>query len=764
MKSFKNYLKTQMKLKTQIPFKKISIYFAVFIFSAILMIALFFVLVYFGVFGKLPNKAELTAISNEQASLVYSSDNALIGEYFAENRTNIHLKDIPDHLVNALVATEDKRFFSHKGFDTRSYFRVLLKSILLGDNSAGGGSTLTQQLVKNLYGRNDYGFLSLPINKIKEIILASRFEDLYTKDELLLLYFNSVPFGEDVYGVETAAHRYFNKKTNELNIQESAVLVGLLKANTYFNPRLNPAHSIARRNMVLKLMAKAHYLTSEASDSLQKLPLKLDYENVSANPPAGYFVYQVKKKTIDILDSIRIKTGKEYKLEKDGLKIYTTLNLQVQNFATEAIKTQLSAMQKLLDKELTNYNVKKKWYKNQKQHSKTYENDILKREYEVFDWEGTQVKNMSKLDSLWHYYKMLNAAVLITNPKNGAVLTWIGGNHFSTLPFDMVLSHRQIASAFKPFLYATAFEKGETPCLYLTNQENKYPEYEDWEPQNYDHTSTPDSSVALWYALVNSMNLPTVDLFFRVGSENLRNTCEKLKFPAVGDNVPSLALGTLDLSLYETVRAYGAFANQGKMNDLVMINKITDSKGNILFTRESARQEAVFTEQTSQTITAILQEAINHGTGTRIRNSYGIHAALAGKTGTAQNYSDAWFIAYTPDIVLGTWVGASTPEIHFFSGNGSGSALALPIVAKVLKGIETDAALRAKFLTSFNIPDDFYTFLQCEPYRQLGINGFFNRLFNLNMKKDINPRESTGKNKEDKPDNSFFKRLFKRKK
>ena len=748
----------------QNPYKKILLYFGILISSVILLAVLFFSLVYFGAFGRLPGKAELSAISNEEASLVYSSDHALIGEYFAENRTNIHREDIPDHLINALIATEDKRFFSHKGFDTRSYFRVFLKSILLGDNSGGGGSTLTQQLVKNLFGRNDYGLLSLPVNKIKEIILATRIENLYSKDELLVLYFNSVPFGEDVYGVETAAHRYFNKKTNELNIEESAVLVGMLKANTYFNPRLNPAHSLARRNMVLKLMTKAHYLSAETSESLQKLPLKLDYENVSANPPAGYFVYQVKKKTLEILESIRTNTGKEYNLEKDGLKIYTTLNLQVQDFATEAIKNQLTGMQKMLDRELDNYNIKKKWYKNQKQHSKTYEDDIRKREYEVIDWEGIQVKKISKLDSLWHYYKMLNAAVLITNPKNGAVLTWIGGNNFSKLPFDMVLSHRQIASAFKPFLYATAIERGETPCLYLTNEKNKYPEYEDWEPQNYDHTSTPDSTVALWYALVHSMNLPTVDLFFRVGGANLKNTCEKLKFPAIVDNSPSLALGTLDLSLYETVRAYGAFANQGRMNELVMINKITDSKGNILFKSESAIPEVVFTAETSQTITAILQEAVNQGTGTRIRSTYGIHAALAAKTGTAQNFSDAWFIAYTPDIVLGTWVGASTSDIHFFSSNGSGSALALPIIANVLKGIEKDNGLHEKFLTSFTIPDDMYTFLQCDPYRQVGVGGFFNRLFNLNMKKDITPREAKGKDKENKGDNSFFKRLFNRKK
>jgi len=753
-----------MKSIKQVPIKKILIYIAALITSAILLVILFFLLVYFGGFGRLPDKTELAAISNEEASRVYSSDSVLIGAYFAENRTNIHWEDIPPQLINALIATEDKRFFNHKGFDTRSYFRVFLKSILLGDNSGGGGSTLTQQLVKNLFGRNDYGFLSLPVNKIKEIIIASRIEDLYTKEELLLLYFNSVPFGEDVYGVETAAHRYFNKQTAQLNIQESAVLVGMLKANTYFNPRLNPAHSIVRRNMVLKLMTKADYLTAKASDSLQKLPLKLDYENVSTNPPAGYFVYQVKKKTSEILESVRIQTGKDYNLEKDGLKIYTTLNMQVQEFATESIKKHLSAMQKMLDKELENYNVKKKWYKNQKLHSKTYESDIRKKEYEVFDWEGTQIKKISKLDSLWHYYKMLNAAVLITNPKNGAVLTWVGGNDFSSLPFDMVLSHRQIASAFKPFLYATAIEKGESPCLYLTNEVNKYPEYEDWEPQNANHASTPDSTVALWYALAHSMNLPTVDLFFRVGSENLINTCRKLKFPAIVDNAPSVALGTLDLSLYETVRAYSTFANQGKMNELVMINRITDSKGNILYSRKSAEQEEVFSSETSQTITAILQEAINKGTGTRIRSSFGIHAALAGKTGTAQNYSDAWFIAYTPDIVLGTWVGARTSDIHFFSSNGSGSALALPIVGNVLSNIEKNGELERKFLTSFAIPDDIYSFLQCDPYRQVGIGGFFNRLFSPSAKKDINPIQSTEKEKENKGENSFFKKLFKHKK
>lgn len=741
---------------------KKSILYALFILAAaVLLPVIFFLIVYFGAFGTLPDKNELSAISNEEASLVFSADNVLIGEYFAVNRTNIKWEEVPIHLKNALIATEDKRFFTHKGYDTRSYFRVFFKSILLRDNSSGGGSTLTQQLVKNLYGRDDFGFLSMPVNKIKEIIIATRIENVFSKEELLLLYLNSVPFGDDVYGVETAAHRYFNKPARELQVQESAVLIGLLKANTYFNPRLNPVNSLARRNMVLTLMKKERYLTADEADSLQKLPIRLSYENVSLEAPAGYFVHQVKQKTLSILQTIKTNTGKEYNLEKDGLKIYTTLNLQVQEMATVAVKNQISTMQKLLDNEL-NRNFKKRWYNKQKLKSPDYEKDKQKREIEVFEWEGSQVKNISKIDSLWHYYKMLNAAVLITNPKNGAVISWIGGNNFNTLPFDMVLSHRQIASAFKPFLYATALENGFSPCTYLENEENTYSGYEDWEPQNANYKSTPDSTVALWYALAHSMNLPTVDLYFKVGRESLMRTCNKLQFPKFTDDAPSIALGTLDLSLYEIVRAYSAFANQGRMNELFMINKITDAKGNILYLNKSTAPVAVFSIETSQMITAMLQEVISQGTAARMRNTYGIRAELAGKTGTSQNYSDAWFVSYTPDMVVGTWVGARTPDVHFYSGNGSGAALALPVVANIIRGIENDDKLRKEFLTLFTFFSIDKSTMQCDPFLQKGVKGFFNRLFKGKDEKANDSRNTNKKEKKNKEEKSFFKKLFKR--
>jgi len=746
-----------MQLKIQNYIKQFLKYLAVFITTVILLIGLLFLLVFFGVFGSLPDKNALASISNEEASQVISSDHILIGKIFAENRTNILWEEVPEHLKNALIATEDKRFYTHKGYDTKSYFRVFLKSIFFRDSSSGGGSTLTQQLVKNLYGRNDFSFLSLPVNKIKELIIASRIETIYTKEELLLLYLNSVPFGENVYGVEAASRRYFNKSASQLKIEEAAVLVGLLKANTYFNPRLNPKNSLNRRNLVLNLMEKQHYLSAKVTDSLQKLPIQLNYENVDLKATAGYFVYQVKKKTLELLETVKTTTGKEYNLEKDGLKIYTTLNMQVQELASDAIKKQLTSMQQLLDKELKNHQFKKQWYAKQKRQA--MENDLQKRNVELLDWKGMQAKNISKIDSLWHYYKMLNAAVLITNPKNGAVISWIGGNHFRTLPFDMVLSHRQIASAFKPVLYATALENGFTPCTYLENEEKIYPEFEDWEPKNFDHISTPDNNVALWYALSHSMNLPTVDLYFKLGRENLLNTCNKLNFPQTIDDAPSIALGTLDLSLSEIVKAYGAFANDGQTNELLMIDKITDAAGNILYISDTPEPKEVFSIETSQLITAILQQAIDQGTGTKIRNQYGIKAELAGKTGTAQNYSDAWFIAYTPDLVLGTWVGASTPDVHFYSGKGSGSSLALPIVAQVLKGIEKDNVLRKRYLTSFALPDDLYSFMECEPYRETGIEGLFNRLFNGDLNKGAD------KDKKDKKPvkKSFFEKLFKKK-
>ena len=726
---------------------------------AILLGGSMVLLVYGGAFGKLPRKTDLQQLSNEEASLVWSADQQLIGKYFAENRTNIGWDDVPQHLKEALIATEDRRFYEHRGYDTRSYLRVFLKTILLGDKSSGGGSTITQQLVKNIYGRKKHAVLGLVINKMKEVIIASRIEEVYSKDEILLLYLNSVPFGEDVYGIESAAHRYFNKPVRSLRIHESAVLVGMLKANTLYNPQLNPEASLQRRNTVISLMADVKCISAGEAARLKELPLGTDYNNLNKNTPAGYFVYRVRQRVEEIIDEIEGAGGNSYDLEKDGLRIYTTLDMAMQEQAISTAAQHLEGMQELLDRELQRFGDKKRWY--DRQRNAMNGSDTVVNTVQIYDHGGIEVRTISRIDSLWHYYRMLNAAVLVTDPRDGSVLTWIGGNNFRLLPFDMVRSHRQAASAFKPFLYATALEEGFPPCTYLENTEQEYPGYDDWQPQNYDRQSTPDSTVAMWYALAHSMNLPTVDLYFRTGGRNLVATCNRLDLPVPGRDEPSAALGSIDISLYEMVRAYGAIANGGEMHEPVMVNRITDADGNEIYKRRDYRPREVFAKETTDQLTAMLQQVVEQGTAEGLRTRFGVEAEVAGKTGTAGDYSDAWFVAFTPALVAGTWVGAALPEVHFRSGNGAGSALAMPVTAGVVRYIEKDSRLRSRYLLPFDLPEDNYDFLdECEPWHRKGVEGFFERLFS--GKKEKKDTLST----EDKSTTlrSLIRKIFKKEK
>ncbi len=735
------------------------------ILSGILLAGGLFVAVYFGVFGPFPSEEELSSIQNEEASLVYSSDGRLIGKYFAENRTNINWGEIPEHLVNALVATEDKRFFEHDGYDGRSYLRVFVKTIILGNRNSGGGSTLTQQLVKNLYGRNNHSFLSMPVNKLKEAIIASRIEDVLTKQQILLLYFNSVPFGEQVYGIEAASLRYFDKHCRELNVQESAVLVGILKANTYYNPRVNPENAKRRRNQVLTLMFSQQYISKTEFDSLKALPIKLSYSNYQREAPAGYFVYQVKKKLSQILENLSSVGGEVYDYKKDGLRVYTTLNMSIQNSAKKSVRKQLMKMQPLLEKELKRTGKKKKWLKEQ---SKKYSSEKLSeiKPRSVFSWSEKSNKSMSLADSLWNYYSMLNAAVLVAEPGTGRVLTWVGGNNYRYLPYDMVFSKRQIASAIKPLVYAAGLENGLVPCDYLSNEFVEYEEFNDWAPRNYDNSSSKDTLIALWYSLANSMNLPTMDLYFKTGHDEVADMLRRFDLDAPINETPAIALGALDISLYEIVKAYGALAYDGQIaTDLILIDKVTDAKGNIIYSKGEQEFTKVIKRKIEDQITFILEKAINEGTGKSIRNRFGVKAELAGKTGTAQNYSNAWFMCYTKDIVIGTWVGARSPKVHFNGGIGSGSALALPISGQILSDIEAKNSLKNKYLTNFDHQYRDGQLIHCDPFYYQGNtddsddeNGEFNE-----EDLEVDPKEKTKKKKKSGI-RKFFDKIFKGKK
>ncbi len=745
-------------------FKKVVIGFLLTgILVVILILGGFLGMIFIGAFGPLPSKDELANLKNENATLVYSNDQMLIGKIFSKNHTQVNGEALPQHLIDALISTEDVRFFEHNGIDNRSLMRVIIKSIIMGNRSSGGGSTLTQQLAKNLYGREDFGLLTLPVNKIREAIIAVRLEEVYSKDEILLLYLNRVPFGEEVFGIEAAANRYYNKTVSELEIDEAAMLIGLLKGNTYYHPRLNPERALERRNLVLQLMYDQGKINDEIYQEEILLPIDLDYSNLSYEGPAQYFLFQVENKAREILNDLKNKSDTEYDIEKDGLIITTTLDSRLQMLAKQGIRKQLTQMQKAFSNDPQ---VKKK-----KSELRDLFDGTIREKRELWSWDGIEVQEMTKLDSAWHYESMLNSGVLILDPKTGDVKAWVGGNHFRYLPYDLVLSKRMIASSFKPILYAAAIKDGKSPCDYLDNEEKVYEEYDNWAPRNYDGSSGDETSI--WYALVHSLNIPTVDLYFKTGHKNLEEMCSLLEIEENPEDNPSVALGTMNISLYEATKVYATFANQGQMQQPVMISKITTSKGEVIYEKPENSGIRVMDADVANTITAMLQKAINEGTGARIRGQFGISSELAGKTGTSQEYSDAWFFSYTPDFACGVWVGARDPGIHFSEGsNGSGSALALPIAGNIIGDIERHTDLRRSYLSPLKISSRYTEMMECEGTRTKGAwNRFFESLFKKNKEKEEGkeadkkdkPEDDSVGDKEDGKVKQFFKKIFKKK-
>lgn len=719
-------------------------------------------MIFIGAFGPLPSTDELANLKNENATLVYSNDQVLIGKIYSKNHTEVNREALPQHLVDALISTEDVRFYEHNGIDNRSLMRVIIKSILMGNRSSGGGSTITQQLAKNLYGRDDFGLLTLPVNKIREAIIAVRLEEVYSKDDILLLYLNMVPFGEEVFGIEAAANRYYNKTVSDLDIDEAAMLIGLLKGNTYYHPRLNPERALERRNLVLQLMYDQGKIEDEIYQEQILLPLDLDYSNLGYEGPAQYFLFQVQKKAREILIDMENKGGIEYDIERDGLIITTTLDSRLQMMAKQGIRKQLTQMQKVFSNDPQ--------VRNMKAGMRDLFDGTIREKRELWSWDGIDVQEITKLDSAWHYESMLNASVLILDPKTGDVKAWVGGNHFRYLPYDLVLSKRMIASSFKPILYAAAIKDGKTPCDYLDNEEKVYEEYEDWAPKNYDGSSGDET--AMWYALVHSLNIPTVDLYFETGHKKLEEMCSLLEIEENPADNPSVALGTMNISLYEATKVYAAFANQGQMQPPAMIEKITTSDGELIYEKPGHPGKKVMDPDVANTITAMLQKAINEGTGARIRGQFGIRSDLAGKTGTSQEYSDAWFFSYTPDFACGVWVGARNPGIHFSDGsNGSGSALALPIAGNIIRDMESQTELRRSYLNPIRISSRYTELMECEGTRTKGAwNRFFESLFKKNKEKE-EEKEASRKDqsddsagvKEDGKVRKFFKKIFKKK-
>jgi len=714
---------------------RIGISTGVAIFLFLIVNVVFVFSIYKGAFGQLPTYYDLKTIKNNVASEIYSADGKLIGKYFIQERSNTPFENIPKHLIDALIATEDARFYHHNGIDLRSMMRVFFKTIILQQESSGGGSTITQQLAKNLYPRKDHGILSLPVNKVKEAITATRIEKQYSKKDVITLYLNTVSFGENAFGIQTAAERYFSKKPVNLNLQQSATLVGMLKATHSYNPRYFPEASIKRRNVVFNQMEKYQYLASSDADSLQTLPLQLDYQHLSHNQGLApyfreYLRHQVDKILKDQVD------GKKYNLYTDGLKIYTTIDSRLQNHAQSAVTKQIKSLQKTFN---IHWSETKPWdgnsdiladaVKKTTRYQQLVAADVdyrkirdifaQPRKMTIFTWEGEKEVEMSPIDSVKHYLMFLNAGLMSMDPHTGDIKAWVGGIDHQYFQYDHVNlnTKRQVGSVFKPFVYGAALEKGIEPCDYVANEQRQYEEFENWTPRNSD--GEYEGYYSMLGALTNSVNTISVDLLMQTGTAKVVSLAKNAGIKSEIPQVPSIALGTPSISLFEMVNAYCIFVNRGRTVEPRFLTKIEDSKGNIIIENEQKQPASrVMSIINAEIMLEMMKSVVNSGTASRLRYQYGIYNDIAGKTGTTQDNSDGWFMGVTPNLVTGVWVGADDPRIHFRStALGQGAATALPVFAYFTKQLDQDPSFR--FITSVRFsrpPAIVLDKLDCDPF------------------------------------------------
>ena len=712
----------------------------------VLFFGAFYLSIYWGWWGKIPSSAELQNLQQNEATEVFSSEGKLIGKYYIFDRQPVLFEELPQHLIDALIATEDVRFYDHSGIDNRSLLRVFFKTILMGDESSGGGSTITLQLAKNLFGRKDYGHLSIVINKLREAVIAQKLEDIYSKDEILRLYFNTVPFSDNTYGIESAAMKFFSTQAKDLELEEAATLVGSLKANHYYNPRVFPQRSLERRNVVLSQMNKYGYLPSEEYVKYRSKPLNLNYQYFSNNGGvAPYFRSQLKKEVEKILDTIKNKDGEPFNLYRDGLQLHTTIDYKMQELAEEAMEEHMSSLQKQFEKA---YGKRAPWQRDNLlnealQQSEQYKSlsaagwseekimDSLHRktDMELFDWGQKKLTQASIADSLQHYMKFLNMGMINMDPSTGAVKSWVGGINHKYFKYDHVSqSRRQIGSTFKPVVYTAAVEAGIDPCTYYSLREVTYEG--GWTPSNSgSDEEDPYMSYSMSHALANSVNTIAVKVLYDVGLGNVLNQAKKMMFPEDLPAYPSIALGTAELSVSELASSFSSYLNKGKAAKPYYLTRIEDKHGNILaeFKPEFAPQPA-FSNTTAQVLIEMMKGTVNNGTAARLRYKYKLPNDIAGKTGTTQNNRDGWFVGITPNLVSVTWAGADHARIGFPSTYiGQGANSALPAFALLMQKMNADPQFKEITEAKFPAPSsNVLMMLDCEPEKR---DDFLERLF-----------------------------------
>ncbi len=696
--------------------------------------ALFFT-VYMGVFGHIDSVEKLANIQNYLSSEIYSNEKILLGKYYFQDRTNTRFEDLPEHLIDALIATEDARFYNHNGIDRKSSLRVIIKSLLFQNKSAGGGSTIHQQLARNLFPRKRRSIVTMPVNKFREMIIGVRLHKAYSKKEILELYLNTVSFGENTYGIETAAKRFFNKLPRDLQPEESALLVGMLKGTSIYHPVHHPERSRFRRNLVLLQMVRYNYLDAATADSLSNLPLELDYVRFSHNEGlAPYFREHLRQDLHRWAEEHPKEDGSRYNIYTDGLKIYTTINADLQQYAEAAIRSQMTRLQGIFDRQWSNRdpldnqssyvmrNLKSsRRYKNMKE-SGSSEEEILQalhhpKKMEIFTWGGMKEVEMSPYDSVAYYLKFLHAGLLSMEASTGYVRAWVGGVNSRFFKYDHVISKRQPGSTFKPVIYAAALRNGLDPCSYLANDSVTYEEYNDWTPRN--SAGGYGGYYSMKGALTHSVNTISVKLLKETGIDEVTRLSKELGIQGDLPEVLSLALGTGEVSLLEMVRAYSVFLNKGRTAAPVYLKRIEDKYGNVLYEQDPILSGRIIAPGHALMMTEMLKSVVDQGTASSLRTLYGFENEIAGKTGTTQNYTDGWFIGYTPVLITGVWIGGDHPNVRFrYGGYGQGASAALPVWARYMQKIYRDPFYSYSKNLSFQVPEWVQSELDCADYRE----------------------------------------------
>ena len=735
-------------------FKKYWKFFVIFwsvVLVGIIGVFVFFWLISAGKLGFMPTFEELENPNNRFASEVYFADGPIMNRYFEkENRKYIEYREIPQSVIDALITTEDVRFYDHSGIDVRGLFRVA-KGLLTANTSAGGGSTISQQLAKMLFPReSDLNVFELVIRKFREWVIAVRLEKSYTKEEILTMYLNKYDFLNLAVGISSAADIYFQVPLDSLKVEQAAMLVGMAKNSSYYNPVRRPELTLNRRNVVLSQTYKYDKITREECDSLKQLPLGLNFKRVDHKEGlATYFREYLRlfmtankpdrKRYRDLsqfrLDSVAWETnplygwckknvkvdGSHYDLYSDGLKIYTTLDSRMQKYAEEAVREHLSQdLQPLFDKEKVKklrppfsndmtpaeieevlnrsirqserYRVLSKQGMSFKEIRKTFDQPL---KMQVFTWNGIRDTVMTPLDSIKHYKSFFRSGFMVMQPQTGYIKAYVGGPDYRYFMYDMVSAgKRQVGSTIKPILYTLAMQEGLGPCDKVPNIPQTFilPTGEPWSARG--GTKRQGEMVTLRWGLANSENNISAWVLKQFTPEAVAQMAHKMGITSFIDPVPSVFLGTAEITVKEMVAAYSIFANKGVYNSPLPVYRIEDKYGNVLQEFRPESRE-VITENTAYLMCNLLEGVVTGGTGVRLRYKYKLMNPMGGKTGTTQKHADGWFMGVTPDLVGGVWVGAEDRSIHFQNlANGQGASMALPIWAKFLLKAYADPRLK----------------------------------------------------------------------